>query len=137
GNPTGTRWRAAIHHLSTRVPRGRTPRAVRGLLRLRGHHVLRRSPGRKACRHVVPRACITLVMLLPATTALAQAPFTAVASPAPVVLQAGGATVNVTVTTTVMTDFRDLISYSFSGFPAEIATGGPRIVQPPFAPETF
>lgn len=99
--------------------------------------MLRRSPGRKACRHVVPRACITLVMLLPATTALAQAPFTAVASPAPVVLQAGGATVNVTVTTTVMTDFRDLISYSISGFPAEIATGGPRIVQPPFAPETF
>lgn len=69
--------------------------------------------------------------------ASAQTSFAASVSPNPVVVQAGGTSVDVTVTTSAADAMREPIQYAFSGFPAGIQTGGTRTVQPPFDPETF
>lgn len=69
--------------------------------------------------------------------AAAQTPFSAAASPNPVVLQAGGPAAMVTVTTATFTDLRDPIVYAFSGFPAGITTGAAQTVNPPHAPVAF
>lgn len=81
-------------------------------------------------------AMAVLLLALPISAA-AQAQFSASASPNPVTLQTGGAVVGVTVTTSPLVDFREPITYSFSGFPAGITTGGARTVNPPFNPVTF
>jgi hypothetical protein len=84
------------------------------------------------------RFAALLALLLGAPAAVAgQSAFTASPSPNPVTLSAGGATVGVTVTTTTFTDMREPITYSFSGFPSGVATGGTQTVDPPYAPVTF
>jgi len=63
--------------------------------------------------------------------------FTAQISPNPVMLSAGGETVDVVVTTMPDAGFTASITYSFSGLPAGITTGGPRTVNAPYPPQTF
>ncbi|MGH7549856.1 MAG: hypothetical protein ACREK3_03780, partial [Gemmatimonadota bacterium] len=67
-------------------------------------------------------------------SALAQ--FSADISPNPVTLEAGGDTQPVTVTTQA-TNFQFPITYSFTGFPGGISTGGSQSTTFPYSPLTF
>lgn len=58
-------------------------------------------------------------------------------SPNPVALVSFGPAQSVSVNTTSDPGFAASITYSFSGFPAFIAFGGPKTVGPPYAPVSF
>jgi hypothetical protein len=63
--------------------------------------------------------------------------FTAQISPNPVTLSAGGPAATVTVSTTPTGAFTLPITYSFTGLPAGISTGGPQVVSAPYPDVTF
>lgn len=66
-----------------------------------------------------------------------QPTFSSSISPNPVTIQAGGAAQNVQVFTSADPGFSQPITYSFSGFPAGVSTGGSQTVNPPYAPASF
>lgn len=63
--------------------------------------------------------------------------FAAASSPNPVMLTAGGGSQSITVATTPDPGFRSTITYSYSGFPAGLATGAAQAVGPPYSALTF
>lgn len=63
--------------------------------------------------------------------------FSASVSPNPVTLTVGAAARTITVLTTVDPGFTNAITYSFSGFPSSVATGGSRVASSPYGPVTF
>lgn len=82
------------------------------------------------------RNLLTLAMLVVPGIAEAQ-DFTAQIAPNPVMLTAGGGAIDVVVTTNPDPTLTVPITYSFSGLPAGVATGGPQIVAAPYPPVTF
>jgi hypothetical protein len=75
--------------------------------------------------------------LLSAPAAAVAQDFSATIAPNPATLSAGGATVPVTVSTTPIGAFTLPITYSFSGFPAGVSTGGAQTVSAPYPDVTF
>lgn len=72
---------------------------------------------------------VTLVILAPS--------FSASPSPNPVTLTRGGSAQTVTVSTTVDPGFSFAITYSFSGFPAGVSTGGSQTTGSPYPARNF
>lgn len=63
--------------------------------------------------------------------------FTAEITPNPVTLRAGSGSLSVTVETQAVAPFQEPITYSFTGFPPGITTGGTQTSFPPYPPLTF
>lgn len=70
-------------------------------------------------------------------TLVVQAPSFSTTIAPPALSLAWGDSRPVTVSTTTIGPFSTPVTYSFSGFPAGISTGGSQTVGPPFAPATF
>jgi hypothetical protein len=94
---------------------------------------LSESRARRRAASVVALAALAAVPRV----GLAQTDFSAQIRPNPATLTAGGSSVMVTVTTSVSGALREPITYSFTGLPAGISTGGPQTVVDPHPPATF